>query len=61
VKESLNPERRLCRHASFQGARAFRDDADAVKLGESVDQILVKPQENFKFRKMPSRESLRKK
>jgi len=41
VKESFNPERWLCRHASFKALAHFRDDTDAVKSDESVDPIHV--------------------
>ena len=60
VKESLNPERWLCRHASFEALAHFVTMRNAVNSDESVDPIHVRRRKR-QISKMSSRESLRKK
>jgi hypothetical protein len=60
VKESLNPERWLCRHASFKTLAHLVTMRNAVNSDESVDPIHVSRRKR-QISKMSSRESLRKK
>jgi hypothetical protein len=45
----IEPRKEVMPPRLVQGARPFRDDEDAVKLGESVDQIFVNRRKTSNF------------